>query len=174
MEFWDVIHARRSVRQFRQDKPVKEAQVEKLLEAAIRAPSAGNRQPWHFYVVWSQDVKDGLAAAAFDQTFVAEAPVVIVVCADAARSAARYGSRGRDLYCIQDTAIAATHIMLAAVDMGLGVCWVGAFDEEQAAAVLRLPAMLRPVAILPIGYPAKEGGARTPRRSMQEVVTVVK
>ncbi|MGB9593936.1 MAG: nitroreductase family protein, partial [Anaerolineae bacterium] len=154
MEFWDVIQARRSVRQFRQDKPLKEAQVEKLLEAAIRAPSAGNRQPWHFYVVWSQDVKDGLAAAAFDQTFVAEAPVVIVVCADAARSAARYGSRGRDLYCIQDTAIATTHILLAAVDMGLGACWVGAFDEEQAAAVLRLPAVHRPVAIVPVGYPA--------------------
>ncbi len=174
MEFWDVIHARRSVRQFRQDKPVKEAQVQKLLEAAIRAPSAGNRQPWHFYVVWSQDVKDGLAAAAFDQTFVAEAPVVIVVCADAARSSARYGSRGRDLYCIQDTAIATTYILLAAVDMGLGACWVGAFDEEQAAAVLRLPAVLRPVAIVPIGYPAKEGGAHTPRRGLDEVVTTVK
>lgn len=174
MEFWDVIQTRRSVRQFRQDKPVKEAQVQKLLEAAIRAPSAGNRQPWHFYVIWSQDVKDHLAAAAFDQAFVAEAPVVIVVCADAARSSARYGSRGRDLYCIQDTAIAATHILLAAVDMGLGACWVGAFDEEQAAAALRLPAVLRPVAIVPMGYPAKEGGARTPRRSLDEVVTIVK
>ncbi|MBC7260127.1 MAG: nitroreductase family protein [Chloroflexi bacterium] len=174
MEFWEVILTRRSVRQFRQDKPLKEAQVEKLLEAAIRAPSAGNRQPWHFYVVWSQDVKDGLAEAAFGQGFIAEAPVVIVVCADASRSAARYGSRGRDLYCIQDTAIAATHIMLAAVDMGLGTCWVGAFDEEQAAAVLRLPAVLRPVAILPIGYPAKEGGPRTPRRGMSEVVTTLK
>ncbi len=174
MEFWDVIHARHSVRQYRTDKPLKEAQVQRLLEAAIRAPSAGNRQPWHFYVVHSQEVKQGLADAAFGQSFVAEAPVVIVVCADAARSAARYGERGRDLYCIQDTAIAATYILLAAVDMGLGACWVGAFDEEHAARVLRLPAVLRPVAIIPVGYPAKEGGARTPRRGLSEVVTVVK
>lgn len=171
MEFWDVIQARRSVRQFRQDKPVKEAQVQRLLEAAISAPSAGNRQPWHFYVVRSQAVKDGLARAAFNQAFVAEAPVVIVVCADAARSSARYGSRGRDLYCIQDTAIATTHILLAAVDMGLGACWVGAFDEDEAATALRLPTVLRPVAIVPIGYPVKEGGARTPRRPLDEVVT---
>jgi nitroreductase len=173
MEFWDVIRTRRSVRQYQSDKPVSDEQVRRLLEAAIAAPSGGNRQPWHFYVVRSKEVKDGLAEAAFGQSFVAEAPVAIVVCADAGRSASRYGDRGRDLYTIQDTAIAGTHIMLTAVDMGLATCWVGAFDEEQAARVLRLPQYLRPVAIFPIGHAAKEPAGRTSRRPMSEVTTFV-
>jgi nitroreductase len=173
MEFWEVIQARRSVRQFQTDMHVRDEQVRRLLEAAIISPSAGNRQPWHFYVVRSKAVKEGLVEAANGQAFIAEAPVVIVVCADAARSGSRYAERGRELYCLQDTAIAATQIMLAAVDMGLGACWVGAFDEERAAAALRLPSILRPVAILPIGYPAKDLGARTSRRPLDEVTTFV-
>ena len=173
MEFWDVIQSRRSVRQFLPDKPVKDEQVRRLLEAATMSANAGNRQPWHFYVVRSKKVKEGLVEAANGQTFVAQAPVVIVVCADAARSGSRYAERGRGLYCIQDTAIAATQIMLAAVDMRLGTCWVGAFDEERAAAALHLPQVLRPVAMLPIGYPAKEAGSRTSRRPMNEVTTFV-
>ena len=171
MEFWEVIQARRSVRQFQPDKQVRDEQVRRLLEAALISPSAGNRQPWHFYVVRSKEIKAGLVEAAHGQAFVAQAPVVIVVCADAARSASRYAERGRELYCIQDTAIAATQIVLAAVDMGLGTCWVGAFDEERAAAALHLPQVLRPVAILPIGYPVKESGGRTSRRPLDEVVT---
>lgn len=173
MEFWEVIRTRRSVRQFLPDKQVKDEQVRRLLEAAIMSANAGNRQPWHFYVVRAKDVKDGLVEAAHGQAFVAQAPVVIVICADAARSGSRYAERGRELYCIQDTAIAATQIMLAAVDMGLGTCWVGAFDEERAAAALRLPSVLRPVAILPVGYPAKDTGGRTSRRPMDEVTTFV-
>jgi len=171
MEFWDVIRNRRSVRQFLSDRTVTEEQVHRLLEAAIISANAGNRQPWHFYIVRAPVIKEGLAAAAFGQQFVADAPVVVVVCADAARSAERYRERGSGLYCIQDTAIAGTQIMLAAVDMGLGTCWVGAFDEKRAADALQIPKTLRPVAMFPIGYPAKEAGGRTPRRSIEEVTT---
>jgi nitroreductase len=76
----------------------------------VRAPSAGNVQPWHFYAVRDAHLRQALAAAAFGQSFVAQAPLVIVVCADADRSATRYGDRGRTLYCFQDTAAAITNM----------------------------------------------------------------
>jgi nitroreductase len=98
--------------------------------------------------------------------------VAIVVCADAEQSAGRYAQRGRELYCLQDTAAAVEHILLTAVALGLGSCWVGAFDEGEAARVLDLPDRRRPVAILPIGKPA-ETPDRRPRRSLRETATYV-
>lgn len=172
MDFWEVIERRHSVRHFTSEEVPPEA-VNKILRAAIRAPSAGNRQPWHFYVVRNPEVKEGLAKAAWDQKFVAEAPVVIVVCADPGRSASRYGTRGSELYCLQDTAAATEHILLAATALGYGGCWVGAFDEEAAARVLNLPSHLRPVAIIPIGRPGREPGSRTGRRPLEDVTTFV-
>jgi len=171
MDFWQVLEARHSVRQFDPAVEVSPETVELILRAAVRAPTAGNRQPWHFYVVRDPGLRRGLAAAAYDQGFVAQAPVAIVVCADAEQSAARYRERGRELYCLQDTAAAAAHVLLAAVALGLGSCWVGAFDEGRAAAVLDLPARHRPVAILPIGQPAGVPAKTTPRQPLEAVAT---
>jgi nitroreductase len=171
MDFWQVLQERYSVRDFDTTLDVPPEMVERILEAAIRAPSAGNRQPWHFYVVRNVQMRQGLAAAAYGQGFIAQAPVAIVVCADAEQSAGRYGNRGRTLYCLQDTAAATEHILLAAVALGLGGCWVGAFDEAHAARVLGLPGRHRPVAILPIGKPARESARRTPRQPLQQVVS---
>jgi len=173
MDFWQVIESRASVRRFDPSVEVPVETVERLLAAAVRAPTAGNRQPWHFYVVRDVAVREGLAAAAHGQDFVSQAPVVIVVCADAEQSAGRYGERGRELYCLQDTAAAVEHILLGAVALGLGSCWVGAFSEEEAIRVLDLPERLRPVAILPIGKPAGKATARSPRRAMDSVATMV-
>ena len=173
MDFWQVLEERYSVREFDPRAEVSAELVDRLLEAAIRSPSAGNRQPWHFYVVRDAEMRQGLAAAAWGQQFVSQAPVVIVVCADAEQSAERYGPRGRDLYCLQDTASATTHILLAAVALGLGGCWIGAFDERRAARVLGLPQRYRPVAILPIGKPAGAPLRRTSRRPVASVATWV-
>jgi nitroreductase len=173
MDFWQVLEKRSSVRSFVPTVDVPPETVARLLEAAIRAPSAGNRQPWHFYVVRDAAALQGLAAAAYGQQFVGEAPVVVVICADAEQSAGRYGQRGRELYCLQDTGAATEHILLAAVALGLGACWVGAFDEGRAARVLNLPRRHRPVAIVPIGKPAAEPAMRTPRRSLQNVATYI-
>lgn len=174
MDFWQVVQERYSVREFDATVDVAPETVEHILQAAIRAPSAGNRQPWHFYVVLDPHVRQGLAAAAYGQEFVAQAPVAIVVCADAEQSAERYRQRGRELYCLQDTAVAAEHILLAAVASGLGGCWVGAFDERRAARALDLPHRHRPVAILPIGKPASVPGARTPRQPLTSIVSYIK
>lgn len=173
MDLWQAIDHRCSVRRFDPTVDVPPETVEHLLQAAIRAPSAGNRQPWHFYVVREQAVRDGLAAAAGGQIFISQAPVAIVVCADAEQSAQRYGDRGRELYCLQDTAAATEHILLGAVALGLGSCWVGAFDEDQASRVLDLPPRHRPVAILPIGKPATEPTRRTGRQILDSVVSYV-
>jgi nitroreductase len=171
VDFFQVLEDRHSVREFDPGVDVPAKVVERLLQAAIRAPSAGNRQPWHFYVVRDPALRQGLVEAAHGQEFIAQAPVAIVVCADAEQSAQRYGQRGRELYCLQDTAAAVEHILLAAVALRLGGCWVGAFDERRAAAVLNVPERHRPVAILPIGQPADNPEANTPRQRLESVVS---
>ncbi|MGB9662875.1 MAG: nitroreductase family protein [Moorellaceae bacterium] len=166
-----VMKTRRSIRRFKPES-VPELAVHEVLEAACLAPSAGNIQPWFFYVIYRAEIKEALSRAAFGQRFVAEAPVVIAVCADLERAAA-YGDRGRTLYCLQDTAAAVSHILLAATAQGLGTCWVGAFNEEEVRRVLALPAHLRPVALVPLGYPAQAPSPR-PRRPVEEVSKILK
>jgi nitroreductase len=172
MDLWTAIERRHSVRRFRPTE-ISGATVQRILAAAIHAPSAGNLQPWHFVVVRREDVKRAVALAAYGQSFVAEAPVVIVVCAEPERSAMGYGRRGSELYCLQDTAAATAHILLAATALGLGGCWVGAFDELEAAQALALPSYLRPVALVPIGEPEVEAEGRTPRRALAEVTSLL-
>ncbi|MCR4428352.1 MAG: nitroreductase family protein [Caldiserica bacterium] len=166
---FEVILNRRSIRSFKGD-PVPDEFLQKILIAAQMAPSAGNRQPWHFFVVRNQELKDRLAVAAFGQDFLSQAPIVIVVCADPERSESRYGERGRSLYSIQDTASAVMNMWITAVELGLASCWVGAFDEAKVRDSLSLPSQLRPVAMLPIGFPG-ERGVKTPRRPLEEIVT---
>jgi len=141
----------------------------KIIDAARLAPSAGNIQPWEFVVVRDPEIKRGLSAAALDQTFIEEAPVVIVVCANQLRSARGYGTRGVNLYCLQDTAAATQNMLLAACALGLATCWVGAFNEEEARRVLNIPNGVRPVAIVPVGHPAEKPEAPE-RRSLSEIV----
>jgi nitroreductase len=168
MEVFEAISRRRSVRSYKPDA-VSDGDVERLLEAAHWAPSAGNVQPWEFVVVRKPEARRALAEAAFGQLFIEAAPLVIVMCADERRSSRSYGSRGRNLFCIQDTAAAVQNILLAACSMGLGTCWVGAFEEAWVRKVLRIPYGVRPVAIIPVGYPSGAVGTRS-RRPVPEVV----
>jgi nitroreductase len=173
VDFWRAVESRHSVREFDQHRDVSPEIINRLLQSAIRAPSAGNRQPWHFYVVREPSSKQELARAALNQWFLSEAPVVIVVCADPERSALRYGDRGRYLYCLQDTAAATENLLLAAVASDLGACWVGAFDEEGVSRALQLPARLRPVSIVPIGYPKAASIRASERLPLDAVVSTV-
>jgi len=168
MDVFEAIKKRRSIRAFK-NIDVSDEIVEKLIDAARWAPSAGNIQPWEFIVVRNLDAKRRLAEAALSQTFIEEAPVVIVVCADYQRSARGYGSRGATLYCIQDTAAAIQNIHLAAIALGLGTCWIGAFREEPVKKLLGIPDGVRPVAIIPVGYPAEQPAPR-PRRPLNEII----
>jgi len=168
MDVLEAIKGRRSVRAFKSED-VSEEIVEKLVDAGRWAPSAGNIQPWEFIVVRKPEIKRRLVEAALGQTFIEEAPVVIVVCANETRSSQGYGVRGKTLYCIQDTAAAIQNIHLAAYSLGLGTCWVGAFREEEARKTLKIPHGIRPVAIIPVGYPAESPSPRS-KRSISQIV----
>jgi len=151
MDFWETIKKRHCVRSFAA-KQVSDDLIEKIISAGKLAPSAGGLQTWHFEIIKEQKIKDDLTIASMMQKFIAQAPIVIVICADVEKSAGTYGERGRDLYAIQDTAAATQNMLLAVTDLGLGACWVGAFDEDKVSQILNLPSQLRPVVILPVGY----------------------
>jgi nitroreductase len=166
--FFDVIAARRSVRAFRPQK-VEPEKMNKLLEAVRTAPTAGNLQAYQIYLIESPDKIKALATAALGQDWMCQASAVLVFCADAQRSSEKYGGRGRRLSCIQDATIAATIAHLAAVALGLGSVFVGAFEEDKAAAVLDAPESHRPIVLLPVGYP-NETPAPTDRRPLDDLV----
>jgi nitroreductase len=149
MDLLEAITKRRSIRTYKK-QPLPEATVEKLIEAARMAPSAGNVQPWGFVVATSQETKQKLSNAAYGQKDLEEASIVIVVCADEKRASESYGVRGKTLYCIQDTAAAIQNILLTACSLGLGSCWIGAFKEDEVRGVIVAPKEMRPVALLPI------------------------
>ncbi len=170
MDIMKAVKERRSIRDF-QKKPIPDDLAKKLMEALIWAPSAGNLQSRKFYFVLNDSVKRMLARAALNQNFIAEAPLVIVGCADR-RISSKYGDRGVDLYMIQDVAVSIMGMMLVAHENGLGSTWVGAFHEKDVAKILQLPAHLRPVAIVPVGYPSKIPSP-PPRVSLREAVEVI-
>ncbi|MCS7224849.1 MAG: nitroreductase family protein [Armatimonadetes bacterium] len=168
LDFFAVVHSRFSVRAY-QKREVEPDLLRKILEAVNQAPSAGNLQAYEIVVIRDIDRKRALARAALDQNFIAEAPVVLVFLANPRRNQWRYGRRGSDLYCLQDATIACAYAQLAATALGLGSCWVGAFDDRQVLNILHCPQPLRPVAILPIGWP-DEPLEHRPRRSLSDLV----
>lgn len=153
MEFFSVVANRHSIRQF-QSTPVPDAAVQKILDTANAAPSAGNLQAYEIFVVRDAEKKAKLAELCLEQGFVAQAPVVLVFAANPAMSVAEYGARGADLYCVLDAGIACAYAQLACTELGLGTCWVGAFDSDRVAEFLGRPD-LKPVGLLPIGLPAE-------------------
>ena len=168
MEFFDVIHKRQSIRKW-QDKPIEQTALNCIFEAIRLAPSAGNFQAYEVYVAKSEDWRKAIAAATWDQGFIAGAPVILVFCSHAERC--EYP--GAQTYAMEDTTIACTFAMLATTDLGLGAVWIGAFDPKKMAEVLSLPEGQVPIALLPLGYPA-EKAERTSRRKIEEFVRAVK
>lgn len=173
MEFWEALRKRRSVREFDPKRDVPPEIVEQLLEAAILAPTAGDRQPWRFIVIRDPSLKEAVARCALRQGFIATAPVMIVVCGEPGRSGARGGHVMADLHTVQDTSAAAMNILLAATDAGLDSCWVSALREEELHQVLNLSEAYRPLVIIPIGYLVRRPSGRPPRRPVSDVTTYI-
>jgi nitroreductase len=168
MDFFKLVDERHSVRKYL-DRPVEAAKLQTILGAMNRAPSAGNLQGYEVYLVESLPKRRELVQAALEQEFLAEAPVVLVFCANGPRSAQKYAERGATLYAIQDATIACTFAMLAAKALDLDTVWVGAFDEAAVSRILGLPSEHRPIAMLPIGYAGGEACLR-PRRELKDLV----
>lgn len=169
MNIFNLLKKRTSVRSFK-GRPVPKEEVEKLLQAANSAPSAGNLQAYEILVIQDDELKRELANDAHGQRFIKKSPLLFAFLQDAARSRDKYGERG-EFYSIQDGTIAASYLELAAVELGLGSCWVGAFNEERVKEDLHTDK--KPLALIPVGYPAKSGGGDSPRRELDDLVTYI-
>jgi len=165
MTVMEAIKARKSVRAF-EKRSVEDEKLNAVLEAARLAPSASNRQEWRFVVVRDEGTRAKLAKAANNQKFLGEAPVVIAACAE---TDAHVMSCGQECYPI-DVAIALDHITLAAVELGLGTCWIGAFSEAEVKKVLGIPDGVRVVELMPLGYPADPEAKEKNRLSFDEII----
>ena len=145
MDVFEAIQKRKSIRAY-EKTPVPEETVKKILDAARLAPSANNRQPWHFIVVTGSEKRENLSMGVFAK-FLAETPVVIVACGD---------TKASPKWCSIDVSIAMENMVLAATAEGLGTCWVGSFDENQVKALLKIPENLEVVALLAVGYASEK------------------
>lgn len=164
MDVFEAISQRRSVRSY-QDREVEEDKLQQVLEAGRLAPSARNLQEWKFVVVRDPQLREKLVEAANGQQFVGQAPVVIVACAP---QHDHVMSCGHPSHLI-DVAIAMDHMTLAACELGLGTCWIGAFNQDKVRRVLGIPDAVEVVQLLPLGYPTAWPDAK-PRKSLDEIV----
>lgn len=164
MNVAEAIKNRYSCRSYKAD-PVPEEKLKKILEAARLAPSAHNEQEWRFIVVKDTEKRKEVAEAA-GQSFIVEAPIIIVAVAT---SPERLMSSGSPAYAI-DLAIAVEHVALQATEEGLGTCWIGAFSQEEVKKVLKIPKEYKVVVLMPLGYPAEQGRPKS-RKSLDEIVS---
>ena len=165
MTVMEAVRLRKSVRAFL-DTPVEEEKLNAVLDAGRLAPSANNRQEWRFVVVRDAGTRAKLVAAARNQAFVGEAPVVIACCAETDNHVM---TCGQACYPI-DVAIAIDHMALAACEMGLGTCWIGAFHEDRVKELLGIPEEIRVVELLPLGYPADPSPRAKTRMPLDDLV----
>ena len=164
MEVSVALRERRSIRSY-EGTTVEKEKLTKVLEAARLSPSAANRQEWKFIVVRDTDKRKKLAEAACGQSFVGQAPVVLVACATESRAIM---TCGQPAYTV-DVSIAFAYMILQACELGLGTCWIGAFKEDEVKEILNIPEHIRVVAMSPLGYPTHKGPPR-PRKSLDEIV----
>jgi len=165
MEVFDCMKARRSVRAWAK-REVEQEKLQRVLEAGRLAPSANNRQDWRFVVVRDAALRRRLADAAFGESFVGEAPVVIVACATQCDHVMPCGHPSH----LIDVAIAIDHMTLAARELGLGTCWIGAFNPAVVREVLGIPESVQVIELLPLGYPASWPAPR-PRKPLSEIIS---
>jgi nitroreductase len=184
----DLLRKRYSVRRF-QDRPVPEYVLREMLEAGRLSPSGGNEQPWRFGVITDRGLIEQIARVAYRQSWIARAPLLVVLCT------AVVGDErgGRDIQCDRfpeyageiagldqglywalnqeehQTKIAGAHMALAALEHGVGSCWVSRFQVKRLAELLNLPAGVMPSEILAFGYPERQDRP-APKKPLEEVV----
>ena len=161
MQIFEVINERRSIRAYK-DEPIEKEKIDRLIESARLAPTAANRQKFKLVIVnyEEKDLKNKLVTACNEQQFVGMASNIIAGV-----------SEEPDYKWEQvDLAIVLEHIVLEAVELGLGTCWIGAFKENEVKKLLKIPKDKRVVALLAIGYPAENPPAR-PRKDISELIS---
>jgi len=164
MEFAELIKKRYSVRAYKPD-PVEEEKLRQVLDAARLAPTAANRPPFQIIVLRTAGRQEELRRI-YDRPWFVQAPLIICACGIPAQNWVR--SDGKN-YNDVDVTIAMDHLILAAADLGLGTCWIAAFDPMAAREVLGLPEGVEPVAFSPLGYPADQPRSKK-RKALSELV----
>ena len=164
MDVFTAIRQRRSVRAYKKED-VEEEKLRKILEAARLSPSASNRQEWKFIVVKKKETRRKLADAALRQSFIEEAPAVIVACATETKAVMLCGQPAHTV----NVSIACAFMILQACELGLGTCWIGAFQEDEVKEILKVPESVRVVAMIPLGYP-NEPPSRRSRKGLDQIV----
>ncbi len=179
MDTFEAIKTRRSIRRF-QDKPVEDEKLATLLEAVRMSPSWANFQCWRFIIVKDRSMREKISEFSYVESFfaplgykanpakkgLAEAPVVIVACADPSKSGVLWGQH----YYMTDIGIAAQTLMLSARALGMGTVFVGVYDEEKLRILLNVPSNIRIVGLFPLGYPFEEKKEGPPRKPLSEIV----
>lgn len=178
MDLFEAIKTRRSVRTY-QDKPIEDEKLRFVLDAVRMAPSWANMQCWRMVVVKDRATREKISDLSFVESYfspkgyksnpakkaLAGAPVVIALCADPAQSGVLWDQN----YYLVDAGIAAQNLMLAARGLGLGTVFVGVYDEEKLKRLLNIPASIRIIGILPLGYPTEEKKDGPRRKPLDEI-----
>jgi nitroreductase len=165
VEFSELIKKRYSVRAYKPD-PVEEEKLQQVLEAARLAPTAANRQPFQLVVLHTEGRKEELGQI-YGRDWFVQAPLIICACGVPGVGWVRRDD-GKS-YTDVDVAIVMDHVVLAATALGLGTCWIAAFDPKAARNVLALPDDVEPIAFTPLGYPADEPKPKQ-RKPLSELV----
>ena len=156
MDFDEVVKKRKMVREYQRNRQVPTEVINKLLKNAHRSPSAGHTQVQEFIIVIDPITKKKLCQASLGQSQVEDASVLIVVCSNTSRSVNRYGKRGTEFYSVIDGAFASMIILLSVVNEGIGASFVGAFEDNKVSKILGLPAHVKPIGIIALGYSAEK------------------
>jgi nitroreductase len=166
LKVFEAVKKRRDVRSY-MDKSIPEEALALVLEAARLAPSAMNRQEWRFIIVKDPEVRKKLAKATIGQGFIEDAPAIIVACG----MDDGYLMPSGLSYVPVDVTIALDHITLVAVELGLGTCWIGEFNEAEVKSILGIPAGVRVIHLMTIGYPIK---GIYPKKNRLPIASIVK
>ena len=167
MEYFDLIQKRYSVRVYKPDA-VEDEKLQKILEAAQLAPTACNLQAFKLVVMHTDKHKEAISRI-YRRPFITDAPLVIGIYADMEKAWVRGDGKS---YADVDAAIVMDHIVLAATDLGLGTCWIGAFNAQAARDAVALGSSFEPVAFTPVGYPASSKPAKT-RAALSDIVVML-
>jgi nitroreductase len=165
MDFIELVKKRYSVRAYK-PKPIENDKLQKVLEAARMAPTACNLQPFQLIVIQTKGREEELLRI-YSQPWFVEAPIIICACGIPSKSWIRRDGKN---YCDVDVTIAMDHLILAATEQGLGTCWVGAFNAEEARKILQLSDDMEPIAFTPLGYPNDQPGDII-RKPIEELVS---
>ncbi|MFV0290145.1 MAG: nitroreductase family protein [Mangrovibacterium sp.] len=167
MKVLSAIQNRYSERMYK-SKRIKNEEMNLILEAARLAPSACNRQPWKFIVISDKDNLEKVYAA-YPKAWFSSAPQVIVACGEYDEAWRKNSDEGKSSLDL-DVAIAIDHMTIQAAELGVGTCWICAFDEELVKELLQLPDNVQAIALIPVGYPASATINKKDRKDLKEIV----